>query len=145
MSFKTAARYTLRTIQTLCGVAVFTNYVAEIRLSYGPSMVPTFSASPNLVLGECISPRLNPPNLRRGDIITFLKPTQHSVSVCKRILAMPGDTISVDPLGGPGAPRVVIPAGHIWVQGDNPDHSLDSRAYGPVPMGLVKSRVVARA
>jgi hypothetical protein len=35
-----------------------------------------------------------------------------------------------------------VPPGHIWIQGDNPTHSLDSRQYGAVPLALVRGRVV---
>ena len=37
-----------------------------------------------------------------------------------------------------------VPAGHIWIQGDNLPASLDSRQYGPVPLALVRGRVVAQ-
>ena len=35
----------------------------------------------------------------------------------------------------------VVPAGHVWVEGDNPDNSSDSRAYGPIPLAMVQARV----
>jgi hypothetical protein len=41
-------------------------------------------------------------------------------------------------------PITQVPTGHIWIQGDNPTHSLDSRQYGPVPLALVKGRVLAQ-
>eukprot|EP00798_Chlamydomonas_sp_ICE-L_P003557 gene3557-13629_t len=34
-----------------------------------------------------------------------------------------------------------VPPGHVWLQGDNLIHSLDSRQYGPVPMGMVRGKV----
>lgn len=40
--------------------------------------------------------------------------------------------------------EVVVPPGHIWIEGDNLDNSGDSRYYGSIPQGLVLSRVVAR-
>ncbi|CEH16724.1 related to imp1-mitochondrial [Ceraceosorus bombacis] len=40
---------------------------------------------------------------------------------------------------------VTIPAGHVWLAGDNTSSSSDSRYYGPVPIALIKGSVVARA
>jgi mitochondrial inner membrane protease subunit 1 len=39
-------------------------------------------------------------------------------------------------------PRLVVPPGHVWVQGDNLAVSRDSREYGPVPLGTVRGRVL---
>ncbi|XP_053681044.1 uncharacterized protein LOC128731913 [Anopheles nili] len=39
---------------------------------------------------------------------------------------------------------VTVPRGHLWIEGDNVQNSSDSRNYGPVPIGLVKSRAVCR-
>jgi len=35
-----------------------------------------------------------------------------------------------------------VPRGHVWLEGDNLENSSDSRAYGPVPYGLLRSRVL---
>ncbi|XP_055389779.1 mitochondrial inner membrane protease subunit 1-like isoform X2 [Condylostylus longicornis] len=40
--------------------------------------------------------------------------------------------------------EIVIPPGHVWIEGDNTKNSSDSRYYGPVPIGLIKSRVILR-
>jgi signal peptidase I len=42
------------------------------------------------------------------------------------------------------ANAVVVPPGHVWLEGDNAVNSTDSRYYGPVPAALVKGRVVVR-
>jgi signal peptidase I len=37
-----------------------------------------------------------------------------------------------------------VPDGHIWVEGDNPWNSSDSRNYGTVPASLIMGRVLLR-
>jgi signal peptidase I len=37
-------------------------------------------------------------------------------------------------------PPQKVPAGHVWLAGDHRDHSADSRAFGPVPVGRIKGR-----
>ncbi|KAG7353594.1 peptidase S24/S26A/S26B/S26C [Nitzschia inconspicua] len=39
---------------------------------------------------------------------------------------------------------VVVPDGHLWVEGDNPWNSNDSRNYGPIPASLIVGRVLCR-
>ena len=36
-----------------------------------------------------------------------------------------------------------VPAGHCWLVGDNLTVSRDSRDFGPVPLALVKGKVLA--
>lgn len=43
-----------------------------------------------------------------------------------------------------GMKEMVVPPGHVWIEGDNHDNSGDSRYYGSIPQGLVVSRVIAR-
>lgn len=37
-----------------------------------------------------------------------------------------------------------VPAGYVWLQGDNTLNSTDSRDYGPVPYNLLMGRVLFR-
>jgi hypothetical protein len=37
-----------------------------------------------------------------------------------------------------------VPLNHIWLEGDNPYHSTDSRHYGPVPEASLRGRIVMR-
>jgi len=49
--------------------------------------------------------------------------------------------------GGGGGERgyaVYVPKGYVWVEGDNPLYSIDSRHYGPLPLSNVRGRVVYR-
>lgn len=36
-----------------------------------------------------------------------------------------------------------VPEGHCWVVGDNLGNSRDSRMFGPLPLALVRGKVVA--
>lgn len=39
---------------------------------------------------------------------------------------------------------IFVPKGHVWLEGDNSENSIDSRTYGPVPIGLIQSRAILR-
>lgn len=80
-------------------------------------------------------------------------------SGCKRVIGMPGDFVSVMSQGrGEGDVEAIdtegkwasvkeqvirVPEGHCWVAGDNLEWSRDSRLFGPLPLGLVKAKVLA--
>lgn len=107
--------------------------------------------------------------LRAGDIVTLISPLDPRLLLTKRVIALAGDTVRVwvpggSRQGGAGRwTRIKIPPGHVWVEGDaavdivpgsleraansasTPVHlknkSRDSREFGPVPMGLITSRI----
>lgn len=39
---------------------------------------------------------------------------------------------------------IIVPPNNVWLEGDNPMHSTDSRHYGPVPESSLRGRVVLR-
>lgn len=106
-------------------------------------MLPTMSATGEVVLENRL---ITPSKLKRGDLVTYISPLDPTRMVCKRLIGLPGDVICVDPTGmvAPSTEHVVIPKGHLWLAGDNAEMSRDSREYGPVSMGLVKGKLVAR-
>jgi len=57
----------------------------------------------------------------------------------KRIIALPGDTVKTLP-PYPDT-EVQIPPGHVWIEGDEHFHSEDSNWFGPVPQGLIDSKL----
>lgn len=123
----------------------------------GPSMLPTLNARGDIVLIESLSRRAG--RIRVGDVVVAASPTNPRHAVCKRVRGLGGDTVPVgepapgllagegggERARGGGAPAgVVVPRGHVWLEGDNAANSTDSRAYGPVPLALVRGRVFAK-
>jgi mitochondrial inner membrane protease subunit 1 len=104
-------------------------------------MLPTIASRGDIVVVDKLSPRWSP--YQRGDVVICSSPHQSSGVVCKRIVAMAGDTVTLHSglhLRG----LIKIPPGHVWLEGDNARNSTDSRSYGPVPLPLLRGRVVGR-
>lgn len=74
-------------------------------------------------------------NLSRGDLLVYTSPKDPHEYLIKRLIAAEGDTITTGDRHS--QPVVRIPQGHVWVEGDNWDNSVDSNMYGAVPKGLV--------
>lgn len=110
--------------------------------------------------------------VQRGDVVTFWKPHKPEEVSVKRVVAIAGDTVypkrgyALDPevvlgerlQGMPdGLPedevgtvlegrnqlgKIVVPYGHVWVEGDNARQSLDSNDFGPISARLIKEKAV---
>ena len=103
----------------------------------------------------------------RGDVIVFIYPVDKSKDFIKRVIGLPGDTLKIvgekvlingkkyeDEKGfyskqGRGAGRdlektvfgpITVPEDHLFVMGDNRNHSYDSRFWGFVPVSSVKGK-----
>ncbi|XP_075972198.1 mitochondrial inner membrane protease subunit 1 [Anticarsia gemmatalis] len=124
-------------LQTACITHCTFEYVGDFVMCSGPSMEPTLESN-NILFTEHVTPRFQ--RLRRGDIVIAKSPSNPKQNICKRITALPGDRVRSN------FPKrsQVVPRGHVWLEGDNSDNSADSRVYGPVPEGLIRSRVVCR-
>jgi signal peptidase I len=106
-------------------------------------------------------------DINRGDVVVFRKPPNLNVSeddLIKRVVALPGETVEgrggkvyingaplaepyVEPLchGTGQFAKVTVPAGMLWVMGDNRCNSSDSRVFGPIDENLVVGRAFVLA
>ncbi|XP_043268700.1 mitochondrial inner membrane protease subunit 1 [Venturia canescens] len=110
-------------------------YIGDFVICTGPSMEPTIFSN-TLLFTEHLSPRLQ--KLSKGDIIIAKSPSEPRQHICKRITGLPGDKVRY------GFTTYVVPPGHVWLEGDNRNNSKDSRTYGAVPQGLLRSRVLCK-
>ena len=126
------------------------------------SMIPTIQIG-NRVLAEKITYRfVRPP--RYGDIVVFPDPKGEHPHLIKRVIATDGQTVDlrdgkvyvdgkelVEPYthGQPSEPLspefrypYKVPAGDLWVMGDNRTNSGDSRFFGPIPVKEVQGHAI---
>lgn len=133
------------------------------------SMAPTFAPGTDLVV---LKPQLLAGDVEQGDVIVFRQPAGTpcgngeggTADLVKRVIAMPGDTISsaygniyvngrllddgwhnetFGPLAATRIPPMQIPEGSYYVLGDNRTDTCDSRVFGPIDGSLLVGKVVA--
>jgi len=131
-----------------------------------PFVVPTGSMLPTIQLGDQVLAnkfvyRFDTPS--RPDIVVLDDPTGTVGTLIKRVIAVGGQTVDLqggkvlidgvaidepytygqpsDPLMGSTQQfPVTVPAGSVWVMGDNRTQSQDSRWFGPVKLSDVHGR-----
>lgn len=148
-----------------CVIASLLIQAFVVRSFYVPStsMMPTLNVGDRMIVDE-LTPTLT--GYHRGDIVVFTDPggwlpaaDGADGSLVKRVIGLPGDTVQGL---GDGTLRVngatvrepwareatqapftvTVPAGRLWVEGDNRAVSGDSRFHGTVPIADVTGRVV---
>ena len=147
-----AIRALLETIIPALLIAIGINlFLAQATQVQGQSMEPNLHTAQRLVV-EKITYRFHGP--RRGDIVVIDLPEAGSDLLIKRVIGLPGETISTkdgqvfingEPLeepyvlnpGGRDVAEQTIPPLHVFVMGDNRRFSNDSRNFGPVPIDQV--------
>ncbi|KAH7435803.1 hypothetical protein KP509_06G080300 [Ceratopteris richardii] len=129
----------------------FTDIVGNFATIQGNSMQPTLQQGHkdfiSLLKGDVVFyEKISAPAYKycRGDVVVLSffcrSPTDPDQLMVKRLIAMQGDWVNV-----PGSHEIhQIPKGRCWVEGDNGNLSLDSRNFGPIPLGLVKGRVTIK-
>ena len=122
-----------------------------------PSMVPTIQVGDRFVVDRLVY-RFREP--RAGDIVLFDDPRHELPALVKRVVAVAGHTVDLqdgqvvidgvpayEPYthGKVSMPETVrmpvtVPAGYVWVMGDNRTDSGDSRFFGPIPVDSIHGR-----
>lgn len=165
VGLKSISDFVLDTLQTIIlAISIFMVaylFLVQPHQVKGHSMDPNFQDG-ELLLTEKISYRTGIP--KRGDVVIFEAPQNRRDDYIKRIIGLPGETISIR--GGkvyvnnnilpenylpsnfstqPGSfltegNQYKIPQDEYIAFGDNRDHSSDSRAWGPVKRKAIVGR-----
>ncbi|MFK0167757.1 signal peptidase I [Streptomyces sp. NPDC090306] len=154
------------------GLVLFLGGFAWGAVVYRPYTVPTSSMTPTIDIGDrVLAQRVDGSEVRRGDVVVFKDTTWvTNAPVVKRVVAVGGDTVSCctdghltvngrqisEPYLAKGTaaeitdfPTVKVPAGRLFLLGDERQGSLDSTAHlsdaasGTVPRSAVSGRVDA--
>ena len=129
----------------------------------GASMDPTLKTGDYLLIDE-VSYRLREPE--RGDVVVFRSPPEPTKFFIKRIIGLPGDTVSIEgskvtiknaenPKGfvlsepfithaSVNSMTVNVPTDEYFVMGDNRNGSFDSRSWGTLPKANLRGRALLR-
>lgn len=118
------------------------------------SMIPTLEINDRVLVNKFVY-RFSEPGV--GDVVVFSGPGQTDEDLIKRVIAVGGQTVDIrdgyvlvdgkkldepyvkpsdrDRYNLPGPLK--IPAGFLWLMGDNRANSADSRVFGPQPVSKV--------
>ncbi|KAJ5098592.1 hypothetical protein N7532_005593 [Penicillium argentinense] len=140
------ARFLVNGAGIFCASTLIWEHLVTIQSSEGPSMYPTFNPRGDWLLISRL--HSNGKGIQVGDVVRFNHPTFLGVHGAKRVIGMPGDFVCRDqPYStevGKQPDMIQVPEGHAFLVGDNLPWSRDSRNFGPVPLGLINGKIVAR-
>lgn len=147
-------------------VVVFSNALIFYRgdiLGYETFNIPARSMQPTLEEGDYILVNTRYDEVKVGDVAVFRYPHDKSIDYVKRVVAVGGDTISIDngvvirngvPENSLNVPlqnrlqeysysmrQIKVPKNEVFFLGDWRDNSSDSRVRGTVPKSDVRGKV----
>ena len=146
-------------------------YVLQPFIVDGESMAPELHTNDYLYVDK-LDYHIKSP--QRGDIVVFKYPLNTSINYVKRIIGLPGETVSITDskvtisnaahpegfllqenylpaatvtrmLNGAPSATFTVPSNSYFVLGDNRDNSSDSREWGMLPKVDLIGRVAFRA
>jgi signal peptidase I len=144
-------------ISAAASVLIITFLYQPVRVE-GTSMLPRLEDRDRLFINKFV---YHISSIERGDIVVFRYPRDPQKSYIKRVIALPGDRLSIDHgqvfLNGrlllePYVPvdyrdtrsmaEITVPDGYYFMMGDHRSISSDSREFGPVARDLVYGKAV---
>jgi signal peptidase I len=149
-------REVLETVLPAILIALLINvFIGQATRVEGQSMEPNLHSDQRLVV-EKVTYRFHGP--QRYDIVVLKLPNQGDELLIKRVIGLPGETVEIrggqvfvngEPLDEPLVDeetlpgrngQVTVPPLHVYVLGDNRNHSNDSRSFGPIPIENIVGR-----
>lgn len=131
-----------------------------------PFIIPSSSMEPTLMISDRVLVNrflYRFTSAKPGDIVVFVSPEEGNVDLIKRVVAVGGQTIDirdgkvyvdgtlrVETFVNSAYPdhydsdaQLKVPAGSVYVMGDNRANSKDSRYIGPQPVSRILGRAFA--
>ena len=162
---RTAVEWTLVIAGALGAALLIKTFLFQAFFIPSASMEPTLHIGDRVLVNK-LSYKFG--DIERGDLVVFKRPdvADEEAAVVrdliKRVIALPGDTVE----GRDGAVYIngkrlqeqylptgtvtenfdsqIVPAGKIWVMGDNRTNSRDSRVLGAIDVDTVHGRAFVR-
>lgn len=153
---RTAGTMATAAFWLLATVVFLNDNVAEVNPITGTSMAPSISPQHHETGAKdylAVSKFQPAAALHRGDVVTFDTPHNPHGNAVKRVIGLEGDTVYLNPRRRPHDEvaarawdqwqgRVLVPYGHVWVEGDNWRASKDSNHYGPISKSLITGKAL---
>lgn len=147
-------------VAVLIAVLVIVFIVQPVRVE-GTSMLPRLHDGERIFVNKFV---YKFESINRGDIVVFWYPNDPSKSFIKRVIGLPGETVSIrdgivyvngEPLDEPyldssfhaqrdSLSPVYVKPHYYFVMGDNRDASNDSRQWGLVPEKYIYGKAIFR-
>ncbi|KAH9817274.1 peptidase S24/S26A/S26B/S26C [Melampsora americana] len=105
----------------------------------GLSMQPTLNPNTSKLKKDIIIINNHTKTFKKGDLVLLFHPSDPTVVLSKRIIGLEGDIIK--PIQPHKDSFVRNSIRYCWIEGDDPFHSQDSNTFGPIPIGLISSKL----
>jgi signal peptidase I len=146
-------------------LAVFVGCMIVIDRWFWIIRIAGSSMAPTIFEGDVVVALKRPAGgtrVQRHDVVVA-RPSERAGLIIKRVIGLPGESVTwnassvrlddgaaaafgllTDSKGGSHQHQCRIPDHHYFLVGDNSQHTVDSRMFGPLPSALLEGRVWLR-